>query len=211
MRWAAIASLILAIAAPALPAIGQSVPEPVPGVSLFWSSHYQGDTSSFRERIVATGEDWAIYETLWDEDFGVEPGPGDYFALFSGIDYRGCNGDSMPTDAEREGLAALLPFEEQAEFVATSAEGSPTIRVGAAVDFFLMGETFAAREVVFDFDDNDEERTDETLTVLEDYPYTVKLDWDENSIDRVMLIASSDQPIEIPDADMLGTCSVLLN
>ena len=213
MVRAAIALLSIAIAAPGLAGHGQELPAPEAGVSLFWASNYTGDNSSFRERVVAAGEDWAIYESLWDTpyDDGVEPGPGDYFAMFNGIDYRSCSEDEMPSEAERAGLSALRPFEEGTELVLTSLDASPSIRVGAAVDFFLMGKTVQGREVVLDFADDAEDKTDEALTVLENDPYTVKLDWGEDGIDRVMLIAQSDTPVETPTAEMLGNCASLLN
>lgn len=187
------------------------MPDPQAGVSLFWMSHYEGDNSSFRERIVASGDGWALYESLWDDGLDDETGPDDYFVLFGGIDYRSCADDEMPSEADREAIAALTPYIEGAEASLESMSGSPTIRVGAAVDFFLMGETVAAREIVIDYPEDTEDKTDEALTVLESHPYTIKIDWGENSLDRVMLIATSAEPVETPDAGVLGSCAALLN
>lgn len=209
---AAIASLSIAIAAPALPAAGQGIPDVEAGVSLFWVSHYDGMDSSYRERIVAAGEDWAIYQLLEDEGLyeGDEVGP-DFYALFSGIDYRSCSEDQMPDEAERGRLAALFPLTEGSVMEETTYTGSPVIRVGAREDFFLMGETVSANKVVFDFPEDDEEHEDEIVFVLSDKPYTVALDWGETGKDRVTLIAQSDETLEAPSPDTLGNCAALLN
>lgn len=212
MVRAAIALIATAIAAPGLAAHGQEIPAPEAGVSLFWASNYDGDNSSFRERVVAAGDNWAIYESIWEDPYAedTEPGPSDYFAMFDGIDFRSCSDSEMPTEDERNALSALRPFEEGAEIVMTSLDGSPTIRVGAAVDFFLMGQTVQARKVTLDFPDDAEDKTDEALTVLENHPYTVEVDWAEHGVDRVMLIAASDTPVEMPSTEMLGNCASLL-
>ncbi|MCZ4299378.1 hypothetical protein [Henriciella marina] len=209
---AAIASLSIAIAAPALPAAGQGIPDVEAGVSLFWVSHYDSMDSSYRERIVAAGEDWAIYQLLEDEGLyeGDEVGP-DLYALFSGIDYRSCREDHMPDEAERGRLAALFPLTEGSVMEETTYTGSPVIRVGAREDFFLMGETVSANKVVFDFPEDDEEHEDEIVFVLSDKPYTVALDWGETGKDRVTLIAQSDETLEAPSPDTLGNCAALLN
>ena len=212
MARAAIASIILAIAAPALPAAGQGIPDVEAGVSLFWVSHYEGYDSSYRERIVAAEEDWAIYQLLEDERLSEsdEVGPYDFYVLFSGIDYRSCSDDEMPDEAERGRLAALFPLTEGSVMEETTYTGSPVIRVGAREDFFLMGETVSANEVVFDYPE-DAEHEDEIVFVLSDKPYTVALDWGEIGKDRVTLIAQSDDTLEAPSPDMLGKCAALLN
>ena len=213
MARAAIASLVIAIAAPALPAAGQDIPDVEAGVSLFWVSHYDGYDSSYRERIVAADEDWAIYQLLADDGISEsdEVGPDDFYALFSGIDYRDCSEDAMPDQAERGRLAALFPLKEGSTMEDTTYTGSPVIRIGASEDFFLMGETVSANKVVFDFPEDDEEREDETVFVLTDKPYTVALDWGESGRDRVTLIAQSDETQDVPSPDMLGNCAALLN
>ena len=210
---AAIASLSIAIAAPALPAAGQGIPDVEAGVSLFWVSHYEGYDSSYRERIVAAEEDWAIYQLLEDDRLSEsdEVVPDDLYVLFSGIDYRSCSEDEMPDEAERGRLAALFPLTEGSVMEETTYTGSPVIRVGAREDFFLMGETVSANKVVFDFPDDDEEHEDEIVFVLSDKPYTVALDWGETGKDRVTLIAQSDETPEAPSPDTLGNCAALLN
>ena len=210
---AAIASLCIAIAAPALPAAGQGIPDVEAGVSLFWVSHYDGYDSSYRERIVAADDDWAIYQLFVDDELseGDDVGPDDFYALFYGIDYRDCAEDEMPDEAERGRLAALFPLTEGSVMEDTTFGGSPVIRVGAQEGFFLMGETVSANKVVFDYPDDQEEYVDEAVYVLSDKPYTVAMDWDEGGKDRVMLIAQSDETQEAPSPDMLGNCAALLN
>ncbi|RIJ23299.1 hypothetical protein D1224_03215 [Henriciella barbarensis] len=210
---AAIASLSIAIAAPALPAAGQDVPDVEAGVSLFWVSHYDGYDSSYRERIVAAGDDWAIYQLLEDERLSEsdEVGPDDFYALFSGIDYRGCSEDEMPDQAERGRLAALFPLTEGGVMEETTFSGGPVIRIGAREDFFLMGESVSVNKVVFDYPEDDEAHEDETMFVLTEKPYTVGLDWGESGKDRVTLIAQSNEIQDVPSPEMLGNCAALLN
>ncbi|HIG23320.1 MAG TPA: hypothetical protein EYG02_03900 [Henriciella marina] len=213
MTRAAIASLIFAFAAPALPAAGQDIPDVEAGVSLFWVSHYDSYDSSYRERIVAAGEDWAIYESLMDDGM-AEPGtsgPGDFFVLFSGIDYRSCSEDQMPDTDERARLSALFPLTEGSVMEESSYSGNPVIRVGAAQDFFLMGETRTANEVLIDYPESEADAEDEKLIVLADIPYTVALDWGESGKDRVTLIAQSDETQDVPAPEQLGNCAALLN
>lgn len=211
MVRAAIATIFLGIAAPAFPAAAQDIPDVEAGISLFWTSNYEGSESSFRERVVAAGDDWAIYQTLLDDELSDVAGAEVFYVLFSGIDYRDCSGDPMPGDAERAALAALFPLQEGAVIEETSYPGNPVIRVGGAQDFFLMGETVSAHEVVMDYAENDEDNEDETLIVLSDRPYTVAVDWGDRGMDRVMLIAQSDETPDVPAQDLLGTCAALLN
>ena len=200
----------LILGAPALAAGAQDMLEPAPGVILSWTSHYDDYSSGFREMIVAAGDDWAIYQSLFDDDPAHEVGADDYYIVFSGIDYRACVEAELPDEAEREALAALALGEQQV-LEDSSIQGNPAVRAGEEVDFFLMGETVTAREIVIDFAEDDEDNTDQTITVLGAHPYTAKIDWGDGTIDRLMLIAEAETVPDMPPAELLGDCAAFLN
>ena len=62
-----------------------------------------------------------------------------------------------------------------------------------------------------DVAEDDEDNTDQTITVLGAHPYTAKIDWGDGTIDRLMLIAEAETVPDMPPAELLGDCAAFLN
>ena len=208
MKEAGAALAMLALAAPG--ALAQAAPLPglEAGGSIFWVTQFEGGSDRYRERIVEIGPDWILYETLSDYEDDMA-GPGEnMFLIFSGIEFRGCEDDDFPTREERDAMAALYPFTEGASAELNASGDARTVRVGEATEFFLMGAQRKAHKVMIDFGD---EELDEELTILDDAPLTVRIDWTDSGEDRVLAIYSaSDTPLPEPTADDLGACAGFL-
>ena len=178
-----------------------------PGSTLFWQSIFDGDSDKFSEKVIAEGEDFKIYQSNTDFSDG---GPADFFALFSGIDFRSCD-DEMPTPEERIAVAALWPLEagKTANIFVTS-DNLATIEIQETTDFFLMGQTFPAHAVKIDYQNN-EEVEDEALVILDGTELTVRINWSETSRDTLSLVTKP-RPGAVYDVseEAIGTCAALL-
>ena len=172
---------------------------------MFWISNYDGTADQYQEKLIAKGDDFAIYHNISEWNDGE---PSDYFALFDGIYYQTCDLD-MPTDEERAALTALRPFEPGAQVEITSGDDA-RVTVGEAKDFFLMGRNWPAHEMSLSYKNEDGD-SEETITVLDDLPLTVAIKWDENSQDTAMLVtrAKAELTPEI-NQDLIGNCASLL-
>lgn len=185
------------------------LPELEAGSSVFWTSSNNGSMDTFRERVVLTGDDWVLYQSIYDSEEDEEMSPDSLFLLFGGIDYRSCVEAPLPTEAERDAIKALRPFTEGATVELASLEDGPVVKVGAATEYFLMGKTYPAHEVLIDYGDAS---LDEKLVILDDYPLTVVIDWDESSQDRVMMVSGAKATkITPPTASQLGACAAILD
>ena len=186
-----------------------ALPELEAGSSVFWSASTGGSADTFRERVVLTGDDWVLYQSIFDTEEDEAMSPDSLFLLYGGIDYRSCFDTPLPTEAERDAIKALRPFSEGATVELASLEDDPVVRVGAATEYFLMGQTHPAHEVLIDYGDED---LNEKLVVLDDYPLTVVIDWDDSSQDRVMMVSGAKTTkITPPTASQLGACAAILD
>ena len=185
------------------------LPELEAGSSIYWSSTFDGSADAFRERVILTGDDWVLYQSIFDTGEEEVISPDSLFLLYGGIDYRSCFDTPLPTEAERDAIKALRPFSEGATVELASLEDDPVVRVGAATEYFLMGQTHPAHEVLIDYGDED---LNEKLVVLDDYPLTVVIDWDDSSQDRVMMVSGAKTTkITPPTASQLGACAAILD
>ena len=205
----ALAGLAAMLATSGAAAQGSSLPAAIePGASVYWASVYEGGSDPFRERVVATGKDWVIYQTIFEGDEDKSPSSDDSFVLFSGIDYRGCAEGPLANEAERKAIAALRPFKAGDTVELGSMTQKPVLRVGEATDVFLMGQKRAAHDILIDYEDDE---LDERLVVLDELPLTVKIEWAENTEDRVMLVSGpKNTELKPIDAGQLGVCAALL-
>ncbi|GAB5458446.1 MAG: hypothetical protein Hens3KO_14760 [Henriciella sp.] len=188
------------------PAIGQEVPlDLAPGSNIYWLNGYEGGYDQSREQLIALGDDFAIYKTISEYLTGDVS---DYFALFSGIDYRTCDGD-MPTADERRALSDLWPLTEGGSAQISLPELA-TIEVGAATEFYLMDKRLPAHNVTIDYSDN-ENTQDEALIVLDQIPVTVAIRWSETEKDTATLITGP-KPEFTADLseETIGSCAGLL-
>lgn len=187
-----------------------STPAPQPGASVFWNSVSDGSTSTFRELVIATGEDWVLYESKFDDAWELEDMTvtDNLFLLFSGIDYRSCTDGPLPSAEEREALKSLRPFKKGDTVELATLEAKPVVKVGEGLNYFLMGQMRPAHKIHIDYEDDE---SDENLVVLDDTNLTVAIDWDETSRDRVMSVTSGnpDAPIGFTEEE-LGVCAPLL-
>lgn len=173
-----------------------------PGSTIYWTSAYEGGTDKFQERFIYAGEDFDLYRTDGDGDAS------DYFALFSGIYFTTCDTE-MPTADERAQLAALWPLIEGASVEISTGDGAK-YEVGAPAPTFLMGETRAAHVIEGTYFGEDASR--ETLTILEDLPFTVGIQWEDGGKDTVTLITQPDAVAStMVDTDLIGNCASLMN
>lgn len=209
---AAFTGLAFAMAMPlAAGAEGTGLPEIEAGSSVFWTSYTDGSATSFRERVIAVGEDWVLYESVFEDSYyEPEASSENYFLLFGGIDYRSCYDTPQPSKAERRALKALRPFREGETVELTSLEEKAVVTVGEATEIFLMGQYRPAHRLRIA--QEDESADDENLIVLDEVDLTVGIDWDAESRDRVTLFtrAKSKTPPEFTEAE-LGTCASILN
>ncbi|MEQ9315053.1 MAG: hypothetical protein RLN72_04320 [Henriciella sp.] len=206
----AIALLALSALPFAAAAEEASPPAPQTGSSVFWNSVSSGSQSTFRELVIATGEDWVLYESKFEDawEFDDMTVTDNLFLLFSGIDYRSCTDGPLPSVEEREALSSLRPFKVGDTVELTTLEGAPVVKVGEAVNYFLMGEMRPAHKIHIDYEDDE---SDENLVVLDEMDLTVAIDWDETSRDKVMSVTSGnpDAPIGFTEEE-LGVCAPLL-
>jgi hypothetical protein len=205
MMRAAIAGLVasavpLAVfASPGLPDVGS-------GSIVYWSSSYEGASDQFHERVLAVGDDWVLFKSKFDDEF-LDDEISDLFMIFSGIEYRACD-ESMPSDEDREALASLFPLEEGRTISLALDDDELAIRVGSATSYFLMGQMHPAHDVFLVFED---EEYNQKTVVLDEKPFTVAIDWDEKSSDRVMSITSpKEAPRSGQTTEDLGNCAAFL-
>lgn len=189
------------------PAIGQEAPVNLaPGTNLYWLTGYEYGYDQSREQLIYLGDDFAVYKTISEYSAGDES---DYFALFSGIDFRGCDGD-MPSAEERQALASLWPLTEGSSAQILLPEPA-TIEVGAATEFYLMAKRLPAHSVTIDYSDN-EETEDEALIVLDQIPVTVSIRWNETEKDTVTLMTGPKREFTTDlSEETIGSCTSLLN
>lgn len=145
----------------------------------------------------------------WASLYDGNSDPSDYHVLFSGIYFATCDTE-MPSQAERDALAALRPLSEGARIEITSGDGA-SFTVGAPTTAFLMGRDRPAHLVsgIYAGDDAEDETT-ETLVVLDRAPLTASVDWQDEGRDKMMLVT---QPrpdrVEPLDTDLIGNCARL--
>jgi len=204
MRGAlAIATLIFGSGA-AFAAPDQSIPLG-PGSTIYWTSAYEGGTDKFQERLVHDGEDFHIYKT---DGEAAANDPSDYFALFSGIYFTGCDTE-MPNAEERAQIAGLWPLTPGASVDISTGDGAK-YEVGEPQEVFLMGKTRSAHLIKGTY--YGEDASGEMLTVLDDLPLTVGIQWDEGGKDTATLITRPNAVAStMVDTDLIGTCASLLN
>ena len=177
-----------------------------PGSMVYWNSGFGNGLNQFQEKLLVEGDDFAVYQTLYGED---PTGPSDYFALFSGIYFTTCD-LAMPTEAEREALAGLRPFEPGAKVEVTGDDGASVV-VGEATEFFLMGRMWPAHQIALTYASEDGEDSNEEIVVLDEPPLTVRLDWEDGSRDIAMLVTRPRADAEVAiDQDLIGNCASLL-
>lgn len=176
-----------------------------PGSITYWASSYDGSVERFQEQVLAQGDGFKLYKMHDDYLIGE---PSDYYALFSGIFYAGCD-QELPTAEERARIKELYPLE-----TGKSVEiGSPDlikIEVEAATEMFLMGQTWPAHKIKIDY--QGEDASQENITVLDQVPLTVRVDWEEDSQDTLVLVTSPTPQSPAPlDPDLIANCASLLN
>jgi len=178
------------------------------GSSLYWASVFEGSSADgFREKVLRVASDAELFRSGEEDDFLDESS---FFALFSGILFRSCDQD-MPTAEERDALAGLWPLTEGDE-VSITSDGGATVIIGAPTQYFLMGAERAAHHVEIKYDTStEEENFDEKLIVLDDLKLTVQIDWDDTSIDKVMLVtrAKEQEPLSPEALTLLDQCTPL--
>ncbi|MGB3627406.1 MAG: hypothetical protein WA989_16355 [Henriciella sp.] len=202
---------VVAIVSGPFAATAEDAPLPAlePGSSVFWNSIYEGGQSTFREIVVAAGDDWVLFESKFDDQWSEDVTAAEnLFLVFSGIDYRSCADGPLPSREERAAVKALRPFKAGDTVELTTPEGSPTVTVGEAENYFLMGEMRPAHKIFVDFEDDE---FDENLVVLDDMDLTVAIDWDEQSRDKIMSVTSGKPGAATGfTEEELGICAPLL-
>ena len=200
------------VGAPFADAQSGDLPELEAGASIFWATSAGVSENTFRERVVAVGEDWVLYESLFEDAWTDEDTPvaERLFLLFSGIDYRGCHEDPLPTPEERAALKSLRPVTPGDKVEIGSLDSAPVITVGEPVEYYLMGKTHPAHRIMLDHQGDD--MTDENLVVLDEADLTVVIDWDDESRDKVMSIMRAKREPAAAYTDIeLGTCAPIMN
>ncbi|MEL6415104.1 MAG: hypothetical protein AAFQ15_09230 [Pseudomonadota bacterium] len=207
MRSALLATAVAFLSFPSAMAEADAALPLGPGSALYWVCHYDGSNDRYSEKVIAEGEDFKVFLNDAQELGG---GPENYYALFSGIDYRLCDAE-MPTTEEREAISALWPLEagKTAAIFATS-DNPASVQVGNATELFVMGKYRSAHSVTIDYQNN-EETEDETIVVLNDTHLTALIEWAENSRDTLLLVTKPrpDKNFDLSEG-AIGTCAALL-
>ncbi len=174
------------------------------GTIYYWTNKFDGGTDKFHEKLAIKDGDVEIYQTLGEY---VSGDASDYYALFSGIEYRSCQDDQMPSAEDRKAIAALWPLET-GKTVTTTSNGEPAseIEIGEPTQFFLMGEVRPAHKITINYPGKDDATTEE-LTVLDDLAVTVAIRWNETDADTLQLITGAKQQSSLAlDRETLGNC-----
>lgn len=205
MVRAAIVTSVLLFGAGAASAAPDATIVVGPGSVAYWASAYAGSVDRFNERILVQGDGFELYET---HDQYASGEPSDYYALFSGIYYTGCDED-MPTAEERALVKTLYPLAV-GKSVEIGATNPTKIEIEAATEIFLMGQTWPAHKIKIEYQGDDP--SEETVIVLDHVPLTARIDWDDDSKDTLLLVTSpKPQSLAELDLDLIGTCASLLN
>ena len=207
MRRALLAAAVAFVSFPSALAEQDAALPLGPGSVLYWSSHYDGSNDRYAEKVIAEGADFKIYLNDIEE---LGDGPANYFALFSGIDYRLCDAE-MPTAEEREAIATLWPLETgKTAAIFATGDNPASVEIGDATDLYLMGQKRSAHSVTIDYENN-EETEDETIVVLNDTHLTGLIQWADNSRDTLLLVTKPrpDKDYDLSE-EAIGTCAALL-
>lgn len=175
------------------------------GSEIFWTSAYDGGSDNFYERLVAEQDDVQIFQSVSEWAAGDES---DYFVLFSGIYYTGCDGE-MPTAEERAAVANMWPLTPGSSVEIKTGDGAK-FEIGEPTDFYLMGRGRPAHKVTGTY--YGEEETTEEFVVLNDVKLTVAIAWEEGGRDSATLVTKPDAVAStFANTDLIGTCADLLN
>lgn len=176
-----------------------------PGSSIFWTSAYDGGSDNFRETVIAQGDDFEIYRNDGDWSDG---GVADHFALFSGIYFASCDTE-MPSAEERTEIAGLWPLTSGASVELSNGNGT-RFEIGVSQEFFMMGKTWAAHTITGTY--SGDEPSEEALIVLDEFPLTVAVHWEDGTKDTATLVTKPTSVAStLIDTDLIGNCASLLN
>lgn len=100
-------AILAALLAPALAGTAQQpFAPPAPGTLVTWSFDFDGDKSTRLSEVIASGDDFVIY----DPDLRYTTGnPGEYVVEFSGVHAQSCD-QALPSESDRRSLRALWPL-----------------------------------------------------------------------------------------------------
>ena len=176
-----------------------------PGSLGFWINSYDGATDRYSEKVMSQGEGFEIYQVSSEYRSGEAS---DYYALFSGTYYASCDED-MPNAEDRAELKDLLPLAPEKTADIGAADDGTLISVLAPTEFFLMGRNWPAHSVKIQY--RGEDPNEETVTVLDALPLTVRIDWDDDSRDTLLLVTKPTSIAPDLDKSLIGNCASLLN
>jgi len=176
-----------------------------PGSSIFWTSAHDGGSDKFRETVIAQGDDFEIYRNDGEWSDG---GVADHFALFSGIYFASCDTE-MPTAEERAEIAGLWPLTSGASVELSNGNGA-RFEIGVSQEFFMMGKTWEAHTITGEY--SGDEPSAEELIVLDEFPLTVAVYWEDGTKDTATLVTKPTSVASTQiDTDLIGNCASLLN
>ncbi|MEO0467009.1 MAG: hypothetical protein AAF216_10755 [Pseudomonadota bacterium] len=182
-------------------------PPPV-GTEIDWTFVYgEGDSDESTSRVVATGQDFAIY--LSDTSYGGSD-PFDYYVEFSGVFFTMCDGP-MPSAAEREAALALWPLAA-GNSSSVSGDWGGDVIIGEQASI-LVGKGMS--DVVwtdFSYTEDGTVFTDKSAVSLE-LGTVVEMRWDDGALDLVRAIrpgTADPGTVLVDKPKTLGNCAALI-
>ncbi|WP_084398850.1 hypothetical protein [Henriciella aquimarina] len=135
--------LMLAIVSAAPVSLADTVfRPPAPGTLVTWSYTFDNDKFIRVSEVVASGEDFVIY----DPNIRISTGnASEYLVEFSGIHVQTCD-EPLPADDDRAALKAMWPFVRGASATVKTGHAS-VYKVGEQQSFDLISTTPEAGDV----------------------------------------------------------------
>lgn len=178
---------------------------PPPGTLLSWSYQFDGDGFSRLSEIVATGDDFVIY----DPDLQFTQGSTSrYVVEFSGVHAQSCDEPMLGID-DRRALRAMWPLIRGASATVRSGGVETRYEVGDKVPVYIVSqdsEAMTATRVEGRFGDADME-----VLVSDRFSVPVALSWAAGGGGRVLEVVEPQGSAGAPEIEgSLGRCAELL-
>lgn len=178
---------------------------PQPGTMVTWK-HQFGDDSYVRlSEVVASGEDFAIYNPDISQPAGK---PADFLVEFSGLHSQRCD-EAIPTETERAALAQVWPLVTGA---------TATVRSGVRSAYTV--NDLREVPVISSFDDAQKAwgvdaaygDVEMKLSVSPVLGMPIRIDWESGDHAQVLEVIEPQGSVQASDADGLdlGHCGELL-
>ncbi len=180
---------------------------PAPGTMITWSYKFDDAVITKLSQVVATGEDFVIYDADLRYDTGQA---GDYLVEFSGLHAQACDRPLLSA-RDRAGLAALWPLKEGAA-TSVSGEAAAMYVVGRTDAVHFISNQSASNEVRQIYGTVGDGDNSLNISVSTAYGIPVQITWNAGGYGQVLEIVEPQGSADIDDfdPDALGYCAELV-